>query len=167
MTKITHQDRPIIGYVRIPLRLNHFEDNTNHENDFQCGFANWKLQDSIANVGENGELGSLGGSMGGFYEMNRYFPQKENGKYEKWMNVQMNTEDIWYAIDELLQKVISSPEEFAKLKEEMQKYHQKREKLAQIQKMQKEAEEEEKLLAEIAAIENQLSEEDITNLENS
>ncbi len=148
--KMDYRDLPVIANITIPIRIKHMDDRENKENHFCCGFANFKLADNIADVSDNAgnEIGTLGGSFGGFYEINRYYPEHE--KYKQWYNVQINTDDIWYAVEEVLNKVQSDPDEMAKLREKMKAYVEKSEKLAEIEKMQKDAEKEAELNKKIA-----------------
>jgi hypothetical protein len=163
---MTHKDLPIITEIKIPLRIQHVTDQENAVNNFGCGFANWKLQDNIAEVSQDDDtqVGHLGGSFGGMYEIDKYYPNRDN--YQKWFKAQLNTEDIWYAVEKVLDKLATDPDEMVKLREKMEAYTAKKDKEAEIKKMQQEAEEEaelEKLIAaeeaEIAKLEKDLEDE--------
>jgi uncharacterized membrane protein YqiK len=164
---MNYKDLPIIAEVKIPLRAKHIEDSENKDNNFHCGFANFKLQDSIANVSDDNdvEVGSLGGAFGGFYEVNKYYPNQED--YKQWFNVQLNTDDIWYAVEKVLDGLQTDPEQMAELRKKMDAYVEKKEKAAEIKRMAKEAAEEAELErfiaeeeAEIKRLEDELGGED-------
>lgn len=148
---MNYKDLPIIAEIKIPLRLQHLDNKENDKDHFSCGFANWKIQDSIADVSndDDEQVGHLGGAFGGFYEIDKYYPQHKG--YKQWYKAQLNTDDIWYAVEKVLDQLQTDPEQMEELRKKMKAYEKQKEEEVRIKQMQKEAEEEaelERLIAE-------------------
>lgn len=136
--KMNIKDLPILGNAQIPIRLMQYSHKKDKSKFFQSGFAYFGVADDQADVtGPNGESkGSLGGKMGGNYEIN----QKRE---EDNITLIIDVEDLWDQIGKLLETA-GVKVQLEGIEETYKKYWTKHEKLKEISQMQKEAEKEEK-----------------------
>jgi hypothetical protein len=136
--KMGIKDLPVLGNAQIPIRLMHYSHKKDNKRFFQSGFAFFGVADDQADVnGPNGEdLGSLGGKMGGHYEM-RKIEGDEN------ITVIISVEDLWNQISNLLgSKNVQL--QLEGIEPTYKKYWDKHEQLESIAEMQEEAEKAEK-----------------------
>jgi len=136
--KMTIKDLPILGNAQIPIRLMHYSHKKNDKRYFQSGFAFFGVADDGADVtGPNGEdLGSLGGKMGGHYQMIQ-------NRDEDRITVILDVEDLWNKISNLLGSE-NVQLQLEGIESTYKKYWDKHEKLEAIAEMQEEAEKAEK-----------------------
>lgn len=132
--KMGIKDLPVLGNAQIPIRLMHYSHKKDNKRYFQSGFAFFGVADDQSDVtGPNGEdLGSLGGKMGGHYEM-----RKHDG--DENITVIISVEDLWNEISNLLGSE-NVQLQLEGIEPTYKKYWDKHEKLAAIAEMQEEAE---------------------------
>jgi hypothetical protein len=147
---------PKLGEITLPVHLMVYEDKKNPNKDFMSNFCFWKAADGASDVTDNEgrEIGSIGGTMGGHVEMNRYYPYKQErsagSSYDQWINVIIDVRDMWEQIEKMLDtpgaKVIIEgleeiQEKYQALKAKERNIEEARKaKLDEIRQMQKEAE---------------------------
>lgn len=131
-------DLPILGNAQIPIRLMHYSHTKDPKRYFQSGFAFFGVADDQSDVtGPNGEeLGSLGGKMGGHYEI------RKRGKEEN-ITVIISVKDLWDQISNLIGSE-NVQIQLEGIEETYKKYWDKHEKLGEIAQMQEEAEKSQK-----------------------
>jgi hypothetical protein len=136
--KMGIKDLPILGNAQIPVRIMQYSHKKDKKRFFQSGFAFFGIADDQADVtGPNGEdLGSLGGKMGGHYEM-RKKDDDEN------ITVIISVQDLWNEISNLLGSE-NVQLQLEGIEPTYKKYWEKHEKLEAIAEMQEEAEKAEK-----------------------
>ena len=159
---------PVLGEITLPVHLMVYEDKDDRKKKFHSNFAFWHAADGASDVStDEGQIGSIGGMMGGHVEMSRYYPcldrskeHTEEGSYRQWINVIIDVQDIWNQIETLLDTpgtkvTINGLEEInekyqALKKAEREAEEVKKGKLEAIRQMQREAEEEEEKKVAIA-----------------
>lgn len=131
---MTIKDLPILGNAQIPVRLMRYSHKKDNKRFFQSGFAFFGVADDQSEVtGPNGEdLGSLGGKMGGHYEM-----IKKDG--DENITVIISVEDLWNEISNLLGSE-NVQLQLEGIEPTYKKYWEKYEKLEAIAEMQEESE---------------------------
>ena len=127
-------DLPLLGNAQIPIRLMSYSHKKDDKRFFQSGFAFFGVADDQADVtGPNGEdIGSLGGKMGGHYEMS-----KKEG--DETIRVIISVKDIWDSISNLLGSE-NVQLQLEGIETTYKKYWDKHEQLKAIAEMQEEAE---------------------------
>ena len=158
---------PKLGEITLPVHLMIYDDKKNKNKKFHSNFCFWKAADgsSVVTNNDGKEIGTIGGTMGGHVEVNRYYPEHEN--YEQWINVIIDVRDIWNQIEQLLDTpganvIIEGLEEihekYQALKSKEKKTDdEKKAKLDEIRQMQKDAEDEKKKKIELEKIINDLA----------
>jgi hypothetical protein len=136
--KMGIKDLPILGNAQIPIRLMQYSHKKDDKRFFQSGFVFFGVADDQADVtGPNGEdIGSLGGKMGGHYEMN-----KKEG--DENIRVIISVEELWNSISDLLGSE-NVQIQLEGIEPTYKKYWDKHEQLKAIAEMQEEAEKEER-----------------------
>ena len=153
---------PKLGEITLPVHLMVYEDKKNKKKHFMSNFCFWKAADGSSDITRGDKvIGSIGGTMGGHVEMNRYYPCKDSSKeyagkssYDQWINVIIDVRDMWEQIEKMLDTpgakiIIEGLEEIqekyqALKKAEREAEEVKKAKLEAIRQMQQEAEEEKK-----------------------
>jgi len=159
---------PKLGEITVPVHLMTYDDKENEKLHFHSNFCFWKAADGTSDViVDEKQIGSIGGTMGGHVEMNRYYPNNgekhETSKYKQWTNVIVDVRDIWDQIESLLEskdvkvQIKGLEEVQEKYQKMMKKEKEKKEKIEEIKKMQLDAEEEAR--KEIENIEEKAKEE--------
>jgi hypothetical protein len=161
---------PVLGEITLPVHLMVYDDKDNPQKHFHSNFAFWHAADGASDVStDEGNIGSIGGMMGGHVEMSRYYPcldrSKEHtkeGSYRQWINVIIDVQDMWNQIETLLDTpgtkvIINGLEEIHEKYQALKKAEReaediRKEKLEAIRQMQREAEEEEEKKSAISGL---------------
>lgn len=136
------EDIPVLGDIKVPVRLMRYANKEHPERNYFCNFAHWWAADGTSDVSDNegNKIGHIGGTMGGHCQMTRYFPnEKEN---DETIHVIIDVRDIWNQIEELLESK-DVQVQLEGMEEVQRKYQEMEKKLREIKDMQKKAEEEE------------------------
>ena len=142
---------PKLGEITLPVHLMIYDDKKNKKKHFMSNFCFWKAADGSSDITRGDKvIGSIGGTMGGHVEMNRYYPEHKN--YEQWINVIIDVRDMWEQIEKMLDTpgakvIIEGLEEIHEKYQALKKAEKEAEeirktKLEEIRQMQREAEEE-------------------------
>lgn len=151
---------PVLGDIVLPVHLMTYDNRDNPKQHFHSNFAFWHSADGASDVStDEGQIGTIGGTMGGHVEMNRYYPNldrsKEHtkeGSYRQWIEVIIDVQDMWNQIEALLDTpgakvTINGLEEIQEKYQALKKAEREAEevrkaKLEAVRQMQREAEEE-------------------------